>query len=163
MSVILPQMATMTQFECYFVINHILIEYQHIISFANVMVMFDIFVLFCYYVCFCISLHQVIAMFENHSKQNIMEEYKNILLRLDEIEKLAKLSYKRALNIDDVSLLTGLSKSHIYRLTCSHQIPHYKPSAKALYFEKSEIEHWMLQNRVTPKAEAESTAIKHCL
>ena len=102
-------------------------------------------------------------MFENHSKQNIMEEYKNILLRLDEIEKLAKLSYKRALNIDDVSLLTGLSKSHIYRLTCSHQIPHYKPSAKALYFEKSEIEHWMLQNRVTPKAEAESTAIKHCL
>ena len=54
-----------------------------------------------------------------------MESIKNILKR---IECNTLLATKTVLTVDDVATLTGLSKSHIYKLTYSHQIPHYKPS-----------------------------------
>lgn len=59
---------------------------------------------------------------------------------------------------DDVALLTGLSKSHLYKLTCSHQIPHYKPNGKQLYFDRVEVETWMKQNRVATEQEIEMRA-----
>lgn len=76
-----------------------------------------------------------------------MEQEKLILEKLANLEKLSLLNSKRVLLMDDVALLTGLSKSRIYQLTCNHQIPFYKPSCRALTFEKSEIEKWLLQNR----------------
>ena len=36
--------------------------------------------------------------------------------QLDRIERLTLLSAKNVLTLDDVSLLTGLSKSHLYKL-----------------------------------------------
>ena len=58
-----------------------------------------------------------------------------ILDRLDKIERYTLLAAKNVLCLDDVSLLTGLSKSHLYKLTCNHQIPHYKPNGKQMYFD----------------------------
>ena len=52
--------------------------------------------------------------------------------QLDRIEKYSLLAAKNVLCFDDVALLTGLSKSHLYKLTCSHQIPHYKPNIRYL-------------------------------
>ena len=54
-----------------------------------------------------------------------------------------------------------LSKSHIYKLTYSHQIPHYKPSGKQVYFDRSEIEEWLKRNRVDSVEEIEQAAINH--
>lgn len=81
-----------------------------------------------------------------------------ITAKLNAIERYSLLGAKKVLNIDDVAILTGLSKSHLYKLTCSKQIPHYKPNTKAMYFDRAEIEEWMLQNRVTTQAEAEQQA-----
>lgn len=81
-----------------------------------------------------------------------------IAAKLNAIERYSLLGAKKVLNIDDVAILTGLSKSHLYKLTCSKQIPHYKPNTKAMYFDRAEIEEWMLQNRVTTQAEAEQQA-----
>ena len=86
-----------------------------------------------------------------------------ILNRLDQLEKLAVLSAKKALTVDDVSLLTGLSKSYIYSLTSTKQIPFYKPNGKQLYFDKADIEKWMLSNKVESIAESERRALNHCL
>lgn len=47
--------------------------------------------------------------------------------QLDRIERYSMLAAKNVLVLDDVVILTGLSKSHLYKLTCTHQIPHYKP------------------------------------
>lgn len=66
---------------------------------------------------------------------------------------------KKMLSIDDVSVLTGLSKSHLYKMTCSHQIPYYKPNGKLMYFDKAEIEEWMRQNRIETTDEAEQRAL----
>jgi excisionase family DNA binding protein len=90
-----------------------------------------------------------------------MEE--RILKELTEIKRYTLLQAKSVLTLDDVVLLTGLSKSHLYRLTCTHQIPFYKPNGKTVFFDRNEIEAWMRQNRVGTQQEAESGAIRYIL
>lgn len=80
---------------------------------------------------------------------------------LAQIKAYSLLGAKNVLNIEDVVLLTGLSKGHLYKLTCTHQIPHYKPKGKLVYFDRGEIEAWMKQNRVNTTAEAEQQAIAY--
>lgn len=65
--------------------------------------------------------------------------------RLKKIECLLSLS-KTVLNIDEVCLLTGLSKSTVYKFTHKGKIPYYR-QAKHLYFDRIEIENWLKQNR----------------
>jgi len=55
---------------------------------------------------------------------------------------------KNILSFDEASKFLNLSKSYLYKLTSSGQIPHYKPQGKMLYFEKSELEYWLRQNPV---------------
>lgn len=84
-----------------------------------------------------------------------------ITAKLNAIERYTLLGAKNVLNLDDVAVLTGLSKSHLYKLTSTKQIPHYKPNTKAVYFDRAEVEKWMLQNRVTTQAEAEQQALAY--
>ena len=78
--------------------------------------------------------------------------------KLDLILIYSFLAAKNVLTLEDVSLLTGLSKSHLYKLTCNHQIPHYKPNGKQLYFDRAEIEAWMKQGKVSTIDESEQMA-----
>ena len=80
-----------------------------------------------------------------------------ILQRLETIERYSLLGAKSVLLIDEVALLTGLSKSRLYKLTCGKQIPFYK-NAKMLYFDKKEVEDWMRQNKSISQMEAEQKA-----
>ena len=68
--------------------------------------------------------------------------------QLNRIEALAALAGKNVLTLSDVSTLTGLSKSHLYKLTSSKQIPYYRPSGKAVYFDRKEIEDWLRRGKV---------------
>ena len=68
------------------------------------------------------------------------------------------LAAKNVLTLEDVALLTGLSKSHLYKLTCTHQIPYYKPNGKQIYFDRGEVEAWMKQNRVATQQESDQQA-----
>ena len=93
-----------------------------------------------------------------------------IILQLEEIKENArkaayynKLAAKQVLDLSDVSELTGMCKGTIYRLTSEKKIPHYKPTAKLLYFDRNEIEAWMKQNRVSTQTEAESMAATYIL
>ena len=78
--------------------------------------------------------------------------------KLDLILIYSLLAAKNVLTLEDVSLLTGLSKSHLYKLTCNHQIPHYKPNGNQLYFDRAEIEAWMKQGKVSTIDESEQMA-----
>ena len=75
---------------------------------------------------------------------------------LKNIESLLTLS-KTVLNLNEVCSLTGLSKSHIYKLTCYSKIPFYK-QAKHLFFDRSEIENWLKTNRFKSSDELENEA-----
>jgi len=77
--------------------------------------------------------------------------------RLRNIETLLLLQ-KTVLNFDEVAAFTGLSKSYLYKLTCSGGVPCYKPNGKHIYFNKPEIEQWLLQNRKATNVELESHA-----
>ena len=85
-----------------------------------------------------------------------MEE--KIFQELRAIKAYSILAAKNVLDLEDVSALTGLSKSYLYKLTCNKDIPHYKPHGKQVYFDRKEIEDWMKQNRVATNAELESQA-----
>ena len=78
-----------------------------------------------------------------------------IIERLNAIErKLDELAVanKDVLNLKEAARYLNVSCSHLYKLTYSKQIPHYKPRGKQVYFEKRELDKWLLQNRQTTKA-----------
>ena len=86
------------------------------------------------------------------------------MAELAEIKKLTLLASKGdVLTIDDVSLITNISKSTLYKMTCKKLLPHYKANSKLLFFSRKEIEEWCLRNRVNTWAEAEQAALAHCL
>jgi len=64
---------------------------------------------------------------------------------------------KSILNIDEVSVFTGISKSTLYKLTSNREIPHYK-KAKHLLFDKIEIEEWLKSNKIVTADEIEREA-----
>lgn len=80
-----------------------------------------------------------------------------ILEKLNEIQRTIILGSKKALNIDDLMLITGLSKDRIYKLVKYRQVPYYKSRGR-LFFDKDEIESWMLKNRVPTQDETDSLA-----
>lgn len=92
-----------------------------------------------------------------------MKELNELKEQLQRIERYSLLAAKNVLTLDDVSLLTGLSKSWLYKATCNHLIPFYKPNGKLVYFDRCEIESWMKQNRVSSKAEISQMAANYCV
>ncbi len=71
----------------------------------------------------------------------------NIEQKLDRIEKLLINSQKPVINFDELVAYTGLSASYLYKLTSKGDIPFYRPNGKQLYFNKTEIDTWLLRNR----------------
>lgn len=70
------------------------------------------------------------------------------------------LSQKSVLTFDEAAQFTGLSKSFLYKLTSSGRVPHFKPHGKVLYFDRSQLETWLLQNPVKTADEIEKEAVK---
>jgi len=83
-----------------------------------------------------------------------------ILERLDRLEKLL-IGSKEVLTFDEASDYTGISRSYLYKLTASGRIPHSKPNGKMLFFEKSKLVEWLLQNNRKSKKEIEAEAIAY--
>lgn len=81
--------------------------------------------------------------------------------QLNRIERNSLLAAKNVLNLEDVALLTGLSKSHIYKLTYRHEIPFYRPNGKQIYFDRRELEAWMKRNRVATVDEIDQAATNY--
>lgn len=83
--------------------------------------------------------------------------------RLSNIENLL-LKNKAVLNFDEAADFTGLSPSYLYKLTSTGRIPCYKPQGKQLYFNRQELEKWLLRNKVKAREEIDAEACNHvCL
>ena len=92
-----------------------------------------------------------------------MIDYNMIDQRLDRIESLL-LSQKTVLNFAEAAEYTGLSKSHLYKLTSTAGIPCYKPTGKRIYFNKSELDEWLMRHKKHSSeeidVEAENTLLR---
>lgn len=86
-----------------------------------------------------------------------------ILERLERIENLLSvgslLATKEALNMDEASIYTGLSKSTLYKLTSSGKLPYYQPGNKIIWLKKSDLDNFMLSNRKATTAEIQAEAV----
>ncbi len=70
---------------------------------------------------------------------------------------------KEIYNFNDACQFLDYSKSYLYKLTHSRQIPHFKPMGKKLYFKRSDLEAWLLRNRVKTVDEIEQEAIDYTM
>jgi len=68
---------------------------------------------------------------------------------------------KEIFTFNDACTFLDYSKSYLYKLTHSRQICHYKPNGKKLYFKRSDLEAWLLRNRVKTADEIEQEAIDY--
>ena len=90
----------------------------------------------------------------------------NILEKLERIEKLLETQQamqKQVLNFNDTCIYLELSQSHLYKLTSSGSIPHYKPNGKKLYFNRQELDNWLLRNRNNSIDEIEQEAANYLI
>jgi excisionase family DNA binding protein len=88
---------------------------------------------------------------------NILEMLKSIERKLEELAALNK----DVLNLKEAARYLDVSRSHLYKLTHTKEIPHYKPRGKQVFFERKELDRWLLQNRQKTKAEIEQSAIDY--
>lgn len=80
----------------------------------------------------------------------------------DVIAKRVAINTKEVLTADEAATYLGISKSFLYKLTMRKAIPHYKPNGKLCYFEREELNRWLLQNRCSTDAELTDEAMKLC-
>lgn len=83
----------------------------------------------------------------------------------DQLQELAALiadktifCSKDVLTSEEAARYMGISKSYLYKLTMKGEIPHYKPMGKMCYFNRSELEEWLQQNRCATSTEIEDRA-----
>ncbi len=85
----------------------------------------------------------------------------NIIEKLNSIEKLIveqQLMQKQVLNFNETCKYLELSQSHLYKLTSTGAIPHYKPNGKKIYFNRLELDQWLLRNKIESQDEIEQQA-----
>jgi excisionase family DNA binding protein len=90
----------------------------------------------------------------------------NILEQLDRIEKLLKeqqTMQKKVLNFNEACAYLELSQSHLYKLTSTGAVPHYKPNGKKIYFQREELDNWLLRNRMISQDEIEQQAADYLI
>ena len=81
-----------------------------------------------------------------------MEKSEKIISSLNRIENRLS-STKTILTVPELAEYTKLSVSFIYKLTSKSKIPHYKPGGKIIYFNREEVDQWLMHIRVKPESE----------
>ena len=82
--------------------------------------------------------------------------------QLDRIEQYSMIAAKTMLNIKEAAFILGMSEEGVRFNVRKHILPCYRPNINRLYFKKSELEDWMMQNRSKSMAEIESEAAAYC-
>ena len=65
---------------------------------------------------------------------------------------------KEALTTQEAAQYLGMEVSTLYKKTMQNEIPCYSPYGKRLYFKRTELEKWMLQNRHATNEEMQAEA-----
>ncbi len=90
----------------------------------------------------------------------------NIIEKLNSIEKLIveqQTMQKQVLNFNETCKYLELSQSHLYKLTSTGAIPHYKPNGKKIYFNRPELDQWLLRNKIESQDEIEQQAANYLI
>ncbi len=72
------------------------------------------------------------------------------------LEKEQSEKVEEILSLNEAAKFLSASKSFVYKMTSQKLIPHYIPGGKRIYFKKSDLENWLLKNRIPPSSEFEA-------
>jgi len=86
-------------------------------------------------------------------RQLFREEVKQVLT--EQAHSDSPPTQQTIFNFADGCQYMGISKSHGYKLTSQKLIPHSK-RGKRIYFEKEQLDQWLLANRMQSVEEAEA-------
>ena len=91
------------------------------------------------------------------------------MLTTNELQTLADMisanvarNTKNVLSADEAAAYLNVSKSYLYKLTIARKIPFSKPLGKMCYFDRLELEAWLLSNRVATSDEITERAQAYC-
>jgi len=91
----------------------------------------------------------------NVKTKEFIEIEKSLVAQMkDKFEELSKkiekqmLLQKEILNFNETCNYLDLSASHMYKLTSQKIIPHFCPLGKKLYFNRKEVDNWLMSNKI---------------
>ena len=70
---------------------------------------------------------------------------------------------KAVLTVDEAARYMGVSKSSLYKLMMRKLIPYSRPNGKVCYFDRLELEKWLMSNRVATENELNDRAEAYCM
>lgn len=89
-----------------------------------------------------------------------------IFAKLESIERMLmeqNMLKKEVLNFSEAAIYLEVSHSHLYKLTSTGSIPAYKPNGKKLYFNRHELDTWLLSNKQVSTSELEQQANEYLM
>jgi excisionase family DNA binding protein len=84
-----------------------------------------------------------------------------ILSKLNSIEMMLKeqnMLKKEVLTFNEAASYLEVSHSHLYKMTSSGVVPSYKPNGKKLYFNRKELDNWLLSTKQLSQEEIDQQA-----
>lgn len=99
----------------------------------------------------------------NFNSYLIMDELIKEIKELKKIVLEQNILRKEVLNFEEACFYLGISDSYLYKLTSRKDIPHFCPNGKKLYFNRTELDQWLQQNRQVSNAEIDKEATNYIL
>jgi len=75
----------------------------------------------------------------------------DIAKRLDRLERATALA-KNVLTVNEVAMLTGYTVKYLRQLIARHELTYYRRGNR-LYFNRNEVENWMMEQRIPSNEE----------
>ena len=75
-----------------------------------------------------------------------IEAFQRLEQQIDDLQGNI-LSQKNVLTFSEAARYTGFSRSYLYKLTSTGRIPCSKPAGKMIFFDRVELEKWLLNNQ----------------
>jgi len=77
---------------------------------------------------------------------NTIETLQRLEKKINNLEGFL-ITQKAVLTFDEAANYTGFSRSYLYKLTSTGKIPCYKPQGKMIFFDRIELDKWLLRNQ----------------
>ena len=85
-----------------------------------------------------------------------MNENLKVLKQIKDLLKQQNTYNKDILSFKEATSYLDVSESFLYKLTSESRITYYKPGGKLIYFQKDDLDRWLLQNANVGTGEMET-------
>ena len=69
---------------------------------------------------------------------------------------------KAVLTVGEAARYMGIAKSTLYKMMMRREIPYSKPNGKVCFFDRLELEAWLMSNRQSTIDEISDKALSYC-